>query len=330
MLQKGVTAEQFNSRAERLLGGTAGIGMSELLTRFKESESMDLTEEQGQRLAKACGLGQIPADVQEKLRKAEAFNLPNVEEIRKQATPQPIFFRKEELTSEAFDSELRIIEAEVREAKRLQEQADSRARAAQETTSQSAESQAQQQPGTNQPPPAGQAASSDQGAVTESTDTSFGSRILACLAYLLPLAEAFRLAYPLAVAFPIFAILFGPVAIVSEIFNAFPFGSSLLLIVFIFLAQWKEQVPRLTRFNLEQAVLIDIALTIPTLILAGLESSGAAEPAFLLGGLTFLGVFAIAVYCAATTLEGKEPDGIPVISKTAKNVIERQTFFGEE
>lgn len=326
-LQQGVTAQQFSSRAERLLGGTVGIGLAELITRFKESETLDLTEEQGQRLAKACGLGQIPADVQEQLRKAEAFNLPNLEEIRSKATPQPVFFRKEELTSEAFDRELRLIEADVREEKRVQAQAEARNRAAQEGTSQTTESQPGQQ-AAGAPPP-GQAADPNKPEEPQNTDTSMGSRIAACAAYILPLAEAFRLAYPLAVAFPIFAILFGPVALVSELVNVFPFGSSLLLIVFIFLAQWKEQVPRLVRFNLEQAVLVDIALTIPTLILSALEYSGAPEPAVLLGGLTFLGVFAIFVYCAATNLEGKEPDGIPVISKTAKNVIERQTFFGD-
>eukprot|EP00930_Biecheleria_cincta_P103352 TRINITY_DN9530_c0_g1_i1.p1 TRINITY_DN9530_c0_g1~~TRINITY_DN9530_c0_g1_i1.p1 ORF type:complete len:473 (-),score=87.93 TRINITY_DN9530_c0_g1_i1:278-1648(-) len=327
-LQQGVTAEQFSSRADRLLGGMVGIGLSELLTRFKGSESLDLTEEQGKRLAKACGLGQVPADVQEQLRKAEAFNLPNLEELRQKATPQPIFFRKEELTSEAFDRELRLIEADVRQARQARAQADAaRDRAAQETTSQSTASQPGQQAAGAAP--AGQAAKSSQPQQEGNTDTSFGTRILACLPYLLPLGEAFRLAYPLAVAFPIFAILFGPVAIVAELINAFPLGASLILLVFIVLAQSKDQVPRLTRFNLEQAVLLDIAMTIPTLILTALGSSGAAEPAFLLGGLTFLGVFAITAYCAATTLEGKEPDGIPVISKTAKNVIERQTFFGD-
>jgi len=112
----------------------------------------------------------------------------------------------------------------------------------------------------------------------ENDDRSTGSRILASLCYLLPLSQAFQYAIPFASIFPLLQILFGPVAIVTLILNAIPAGSLIAFVVFIFLAQWKEGVPRLVRFSLEQSVLLNIALTIPALLLAGLElSAGGAS-----------------------------------------------------
>lgn len=316
-LQKSAAETRLQARAQRLLGSTeaVGIGLMELMSRLKETESLDLTEPQAKRLAFACGQGQVSAEAEAKLRQAEAFNLPNVEELKQQAAPQPIFFRFQDLSSAAFDRELNLIAAEIRSAKAEAEQRERKvaeARARQEANDASA--------GSSQ-----NVASSTQEEIND--DRSTGTRILASLAYLLPLAEAFKFAIPLVTIFPPLGILFGPVAISAIVLNAVPFGSIICFIIFIFLAQWKEGVPRLTRFNLEQAVLLDISLIIPSILLGVSELAGGGGVVAWLGGFTFFLVCAVVAYCVSSTLQGQEPDGIPIISKTTKNVVDRQSFF---
>mmetsp|Transcript_131726 Transcript_131726/g.262850 ORF Transcript_131726/g.262850 Transcript_131726/m.262850 type:complete len:458 (+) Transcript_131726:46-1419(+) len=314
-MQRSATEKVFQDRATRLLGDLPGLGLQELVSRIKETEGLELNEEQGQRLAKACGLGQVPEDVAEKLRRAEAFNLPDVEELRQKATSQPIFFTSATLTSETFDKELKSIVEEVRVAKQRQ--------AEQETFEQKARESRSSDTGTAT---AGPAATTTPGPKQgENDDRSTGSRILASLPLLLPLSQAFQYAIPFASAFPPITVLFGPIAFVTLILNIIPFGSLLAFVIFIFLAQWKEGVPRLVRFNLEQSVLLNISLSIPTFLLAAVEFSakGAPSDAAVIGGaVTFFAMLAVSVYCAACNIDGKEPDGLGFISATTYNVID--------
>ncbi|CAE8589661.1 unnamed protein product [Polarella glacialis] len=308
-METGAAQDRLQARAVRLLGSAdaVGIGQAEMVARFKESEDLSLTDEQANRLALAVGQGQSA--------KSAAFNL----------APVPIFFRFADLASEAFDRELKSIESEMRvireEAARqvAQMEAQERQRVAAETN------RSQQQSSSTSDSSSSGGNNQTEEVVNE--DLSTQTRILGALAYLLPLAEGFKFAIPLITMFPPLALVLGPVAIVAVGLNALPFGTLLVFVAFIFLAQSKENVPRLIRFNLEQAVLLDIALTLPGLILAALEQSGSADAVLIGGGLTFIGLLAACLYCAATTLNGETPDGIPILGSTTKNVIDRQTFF---
>lgn len=321
-MERSAAEKLLQERAARLLGDLPGLGVQELLTRLKETEGMEVTEEQGQRLAKACGLGQVPEEAAEKLRRAEAFNLPDVEELRQKATPQPVFFTSATLTSDPFEKELKRIVDEIRVAKQRQAEKDAfeqKAREANESVNSAA--------GTATPGPAGTATPGPKQG--ENDDRSTGTRILASLCYLLPLSQAFQYAIPFASAFPPLTVLFGPIAIVTLILNVIPFGSLLAFIIFIFLAQWKEGVPRLTRFSLEQSVLLNIALTIPSLLLAGLEMSagGQVSDGSVIGGaVTFFAMLAVSVYCVACNIDGKEPDGLGFISTTTYGVIDQDPY----
>lgn len=218
----------------------------------------------------------------------------------------------EDLCSEAFESELGRFLAEMRLA-RGQKQLDERARVMQASKD---EAQRRSEP--------------EGFSTTEeiNDDRSMGTRILGTLAYLLPLVDAFRFAIPLVQFLPPLAILLAPIALASAILNAVPFGTLIFFVVYITLAQNKE-IPRLLRFNLEQSVLLDIALILPNLFVAGLTFAGSGEAVPAAGAVIFVLLLLVVLYCVTTTLGGEDPDGIPVISKAATNVIDRETFFDQ-
>merc|ERR1712187_1078491 len=114
--------------------------------------------------------------------------------------------------------------------------------------------------------------------VGENDDRSTTSRFLACLPLLLPMSQAFTLLVPLITVFPILGILFGPFALVAFFLTSVPFGPTILLVIFILLAQNKD-IPRLVRFNLEQSALLEITLSIPGIII-DFQSVGITGPPF--------------------------------------------------
>ncbi|CAE7944636.1 HHT1 [Symbiodinium sp. KB8] len=229
---------------------------------------------------------------------------------------EPYFFRFEELNSETFDTKLRAIEAEARKAEQAQAEEQRRREEAARAQAAQAPSQAGSTSGTSAPQEAQE-------------DRSLGPRLLGSLAYILPVTEAFKLMLPLIQVFPPLGIVFGPITLLTVLLNFAPFVPLLLFVLFIVLAQSKDNVPRFLRFNLEQAVLLDMALTIPSFILSTMQFSGAGEAVLVGGAFVFALVFGISVYAVLCNLDGKDPDGVPFISNITKNVVDRQTFFDE-
>mmetsp|Transcript_50360 Transcript_50360/g.128157 ORF Transcript_50360/g.128157 Transcript_50360/m.128157 type:complete len:468 (-) Transcript_50360:125-1528(-) len=275
--------ERRTARAQRLIGGdgATSVGAVDLQTRLKESESIDLTEEQTQQLVVACG--------------------------RSQEDGGRLVFH--ELVNPKFDAELQQLVSEIRagnfaEAHQKQEEVAASSKAA-------AAAEPQQ---------------SSEASVPENTDTGTSTRILACLVYILTLADGFRIAVPLVMTQPIIAVLFTPLALVSALISAVPFGSGILFLLFVTLAQNKE-LPRLLRFNLEQAVLLDVALVVPNLLVVGAIQAGAPDVGIVVGGVFFVALLFVVAYCWSCSSTGEEPDGIPFISDTTKNVVDRSSFF---
>ncbi|CAE7423041.1 unnamed protein product [Symbiodinium sp. CCMP2456] len=230
---------------------------------------------------------------------------------------EPYFFRFEELNSETFDTKLKEIEA-ARKAQQAEEAAKRRTEEAARAQAQAAQAQSQA---------AGSTSASAPSEVND--DRSLGPRLLGSLAYILPVTEAFKLMLPLIQVFPPLGIVFGPITLLTVLLNFAPFVPLLLFVLFIVLAQSKDNVPRFLRFNLEQAVLLDMALTIPSFILSTMQFSGAVEAVLVGGAFVFALVFGISVYAVLCNLDGKDPDGVPLISNITKNVVDRQTFFDE-
>eukprot|EP00439_Symbiodinium_sp_Y106_P085183 s755_g27.t2 len=219
-------------------------------------------------------------------------------------TEEPYFFRFEELNSETFDTKLAQIQAEARKAEQAAAAEKRRAEAARASQAQSTG------------PTSTSGTSAPQEVIDD--DRSLGPRLLGSLAYILPVTEAFKLMLPLIQVFPPLGIVFGPITLLTVLLNFAPFvprcamGSR-------HAAPAEDNVPRFLRFNLEQAVLLDMALTIPSFILSTMQFSGAGEAVLIGGAFVFALVFGISVYAVLCNLDGKDPDGVPFISNITKN-----------
>jgi len=94
---------------------------------------------------------------------------------------------------------------------------------------------------------------------------------------------------------------------------------------------------RLVRFNMQQAIFIDIALFFPSLIVGvgGLVLGKVGSPVTDLTGEIFSDVIfgtliLILTYCVGSSLLGKEPDSIPLISQNVKDRMPTLDMFDDE
>jgi hypothetical protein len=156
-------------------------------------------------------------------------------------------------------------------------------------------------------------------------DTSLSTRVLSCLAYLLPLMDSLRFGLPIAAMFPVLQPLFGLVLVPMAILNVIPFGlGQLLLFLGMQSLSGNPELPLLLRFNLSQAIVLDIALFLPNALfgLAELFGQGALGGS---GGLLASGVFLLLIgaitYAVACSLSGEKPDGIPTISDFTRRAL---------
>lgn len=162
-------------------------------------------------------------------------------------------------------------------------------------------------------------------AADENDDRSIGVRGLAVIAYLLPMVDALRYGLPLLQTLPVLTPLFVLLAIPATIINSIPFGTFIIFILLSFLSN-KRDLPRLIRFNMQQAVLIDIAMFLPSLIISLFSMGGNAGFGDEVSGFVFLLVVGCVAYSAFQTLLGNDPEGLPFISDAARRSIDRQQW----
>lgn len=155
----------------------------------------------------------------------------------------------------------------------------------------------------------------------ENLDNGIGVRTLSCLPYILPLADSAVYGKFILTQFPVLGNLLAPFVL---LFRSVPLGGLLCFWAFSTLSRNRE-LPRLLRFNLQQAVLLDIALFFPSLIgalgsvVAGGQSAGLPEP---VDDLIFLAVFTCVLYSwAGNILSGKCPNKIPLIGDATDRQI---------
>lgn len=208
-----------------------------------------------------------------------------------------------DLASVKFDAELEKIMAEAREAKALADQEAAAAARARQSAARSKQS-AQQ--------------NSENPAVDENDDRSMNTRVLSCLAYMLPLVDGIQFGLYVLQIVPVLAPFFALLAIPAAIVNAVPFGSVLLFAAWVILSN-NTELPRLVRFNLQQAVLLDVAFFLPNL-LAAASNGGELPPE--VAGFFFLGLMVVVGYCVVRNVDGEYPDGIPLLSDTSKRILD--------
>jgi hypothetical protein len=151
-------------------------------------------------------------------------------------------------------------------------------------------------------------------------DSPIWQRLLAALAYLLPWSDAIPFGQALFGPLPWLRWLTLPALPVMQLQEAIPFGS-LVLFMLLFLAVVRNpQVPYLIRFNVLQAILLDIVLVLLSLAFNILLGPLGGSLGFLVRTLqntVFLGALLLVLFAVVQNLRGKEAD-IPTVSEAVR------------
>jgi len=143
-------------------------------------------------------------------------------------------------------------------------------------------------------------------------------RLLGALAYLLPLSDGVRFGDALFVLFPPLQVLALPALPLLLLERAIPFGGLVLFLALFLLVVRNSRVPYAIRFNVLQAILIDIVLVLLTLAFdTVLAPLGAGFAIRTLSNTIFLGTLLLVLFAVVQSLRGKEAD-IPTVSEAVR------------
>ena len=142
-------------------------------------------------------------------------------------------------------------------------------------------------------------------------------RLLAVLAYVLPWSDALPFGESLDNLIPALKWLVVPAIPVLLLETNVPFGGFLLFLVLFLAVVRNPQLPYFLRFNVLQAILLDIVLVVLSLAfqLLKLESLGFAGRT--LANTVFLGMLVLLLFALVQCLRGKEAD-IPSLSEAVR------------
>ncbi|CAJ1376687.1 unnamed protein product [Effrenium voratum] len=170
-------------------------------------------------------------------------------------------------------------------------------------------------------------------------DTGPLTRLGSVLAYLLPLTDALRFGMFLFVSFPVIQPLLDLLVVPALFINGLPFGLGYLtLFITMQAVAANRQVPALLRYNLRQAITLNVFLVFMSLFGDALKIlSGAAfgwpVPLDIAIGLStgiYLLVTGCCLYSIACSLAGRYPRGLGPVSEAAElQLMDTQgdTFF---
>lgn len=162
-------------------------------------------------------------------------------------------------------------------------------------------------------------------------------KIISILPYLFPLMDGlqygrFLLAADDSGANPFLVVL----AVLYTLYRSIPFSGFAAFFALNILSG-NPSLNRLVRFNAQQAIYIDIALFFPSLLigLGGLVTKNAGvslPPASgeIFSDVMFGTLLLTLTYCAGSSLFGKEPDSIPLISGAVKNRMPSIDMFDDD
>ena len=143
-------------------------------------------------------------------------------------------------------------------------------------------------------------------------------RLLGALAYLLPLSDALRFGQALFDMFPLLQWVAVPALPLVVLEQAIPFGGLVLFLLLFLLVVRNPKVPYPIRFNVLQAILIDIVLVLLTLAFdTVLAPLGAGFDIRTLSNTIFLGTLLLVLFSVIQSLRGKEAD-IPTVSEAVR------------
>ena len=159
-------------------------------------------------------------------------------------------------------------------------------------------------------------------------------KIVSILPYLFPLLDGLQFARFLVLENPENPIS-GIIAILYGLYRSIPFGGFIAFFALSFLSG-NPRINRLIRFNMQQAIYLDIALFFPGLLAAlyALIASGTnmtLPPSVIeLGSdALFGGLLLTLTYCAVSSLLGQTPDKLPFISDATNSRLPTVDMFDE-
>ena len=143
-------------------------------------------------------------------------------------------------------------------------------------------------------------------------------RLLGLLAYLLPWSDALSFGRELYNLFPWISYLALPATPVLLLERSIPFGGFLLFLVLFLVVVRNPNVPYYLRFNVLQAILLDILLVVLALAFNVLLSPlGNSLMIRTLNNTVFIGALVLVLYASIQCLRGKEVD-LPTLSEAVR------------
>jgi len=143
-------------------------------------------------------------------------------------------------------------------------------------------------------------------------------RLLAALAYLLPWSDALPFGQSLFGLFPVLQWLSLPAFPVLLLQQAVPFGGFVLFLVLFLAVVRNTKVPYLIRFNVLQAILVDILLILISLAFSVLLAPlGLGFALRTLSNTVFLGALLLVAFGVIQSLRGQEAD-VPSLSQAVR------------
>ena len=149
-------------------------------------------------------------------------------------------------------------------------------------------------------------------------DIPLWQRLLGLLAYLLPWSDALSFGRELYNLFPWIAYLALPATPVLLLERSIPFGGFLLFLVLFLVVVRNPNVPYYLRFNVLQAILLDILLVVLALAFNVLLSPlGNSLMIRTLNNTVFIGALVLVLYASIQCVRGKEAD-LPTLSEAVR------------
>ena len=143
-------------------------------------------------------------------------------------------------------------------------------------------------------------------------------RLLGLLAYLLPWSDALSFGRELYNLFPWISYLALPATPVLLLERSIPFGGFLLFLVLFLVVVRNPNVPYYLRFNVLQAILLDILLVVLALAFNVLLSPlGNSLMIRTLNNTVFIGALVLVLYASIQCVRGKEAD-LPTLSEAVR------------
>jgi len=151
-------------------------------------------------------------------------------------------------------------------------------------------------------------------------DSPVWQRLLAALAYLLPWSDAIPFGQALFGPLPWLSWLTLPALPLLQLQEAIPFGSLVLFLVLFLAVVRNPRVPYGIRFNVLQAILLDIVLVLLSLAFNILLAPLGSSLGFVVRTLqntVFLGALLLVLFAVIQNLRGKDAD-IPTVSEAVR------------